>query len=116
MNNAYDFWAGTLIVSYVVTLQFKCSYLATIGDIFTISVLKSVYNLRHEYFTFHVSVSRYSLIPKYVYSVISHTLVDVFLRLVSAQGQNIYGNCIQSLYFFMFMCRGMMMARSLSRN
>jgi len=59
MNTAYDFWAGTVIVSYVVTLQFKCSYLATIRGMFTISVLNSVYSLRHEYFTFHVSVSRF---------------------------------------------------------
>jgi len=79
MSNAYDFWPGTLIVSYVVTLQFKCSYLAIIGGIFTISMLTSVYSLRHDYFTFHVSVSRYSLISKNVYSVISHTLVNVFL-------------------------------------
>ena len=100
MNNAYDFCAGTLIVSYVVTVQFKCLYLATIGGIFTISVLKSVYSLRHEYFTFHFSVWRYSLIPKYVFSFISHTLVKFFLRLVSTQGEKMYGNCIQNFYFF----------------
>jgi len=172
----------------------------------TISVLNSVYSLRHEYFTFHVSVSRHSLIPKYIYSIISHTLwgrgqlkcdgtraetrfllsakrtsplksagasvqsttgsrgvrvgvsnagytmfrgsekgtgyplhspvspslpppvrhrvpshfnwsllVNVFLRLVSAQGQKIRELHTEFL-FFLFMCRGMMMARYLSRN
>ena len=119
MNTAYDFWTGTLTVSYVVPLQSKCSYLATIWGMLTICVLKSVYSLGHEYFTFHVAVSRYSLIPKYVYSIISHILWGTCERFPATSFGTRTEN-IRELYteflFFLFVCRGMMMAQSLSRN